>query len=182
MNNKKSAVGRPSAFNEEVANHICLELMNGKSLRRIVRERGHPDLPEERRTIYSWLVENGDFRHQYARAKVYQAESLADDIIDLVDEAAEKAERKESVDMDIVKAQVDARKWTAMKLRPRVCGEASLRKATVEREVEEEAIRSVALIEGGESNLPRDPKQIARVINWVLTRNQRQCKADNRED
>ena len=106
---------------------------------------------------------------------------MADDIIDLVDEAAEKAERKEPVDMEIVKAQVDARKWTAMKLRPRVYGEASLRKATVEREIDEEAIRSAALIEDGPT-MPSDPKQIARVINWVLTKNQRQREAESRDD
>lgn len=86
-----------------------------------------------RATVFRWLATNNIFRDQYARAREAQADTLADEILNLADECRigvktiKKANGdEETVTGDMVdrtKVQIDARKWIAGKLRPKVYGE-----------------------------------------------------------
>jgi hypothetical protein len=98
-------VGRPSLYSEETATRICTEIALGKSLMSICSADDMPD----RVTVWRWLEEHIEFRNEYARARELQADHYADQIVDLAD-AAE--------DANLARLQIDARKWTAAKLRP----------------------------------------------------------------
>ena len=98
-------VGRPSLYSEAFVTRICIEIALGKSLISICSADDMPD----RVTVYRWLEEHVEFRNAYARARELQADHYADQIVDLAD-AAE--------DANLARLQIDARKWTAAKLRP----------------------------------------------------------------
>jgi hypothetical protein len=109
-NPAKAKIGRPSSFNQAVADYICEQLALGRSLRSICRS---PTLPDQT-TVFRWLQNNLDFRQQYARAREFQADTYADEIVDIADGAQ---------DVNLARLQVDARKWTAAKLRPHRYGD-----------------------------------------------------------
>ena len=100
-------------------------------MREIVRSEGMPD----RTTIYDWLLKNAEFAHQYARAREEQADTLADEIIAIADEQPEiiavtdkrtgaLIEHKlDGAFLQWQKNRIEARKWTAMKLRPKKYGD-----------------------------------------------------------
>lgn len=109
-------MGRPSSYTREIADAILDRLAAGESLRAICADDEMPG----QTTVYRWLSERADFREQYARAREDQAETFASQIIDIADD--------ESVPADSRRIRVDARKWVAGKLRPKVYGD----KAAVE--------------------------------------------------
>ena len=102
--------GRPSKFTQELADTICERIMNGESLRSIVSDEGMPT----RSTVHKWLDENKLFSDQYARAKDNQADTLADEIMFIADNAE---------DVQKARLQVDTRKWIASKLKPKKYGD-----------------------------------------------------------
>lgn len=103
-------MARPSDFTQEMADHICERLSEGESLRSICRDAGFPD----KATVFRWLIANKEFRDQYARARETQADAIADEILNIADEAEDAAKAR---------VQIDARKWLAGKLRPKVYGD-----------------------------------------------------------
>lgn len=103
-------MARPSEFTQEVADHICERLSDGESLRSICRDAEFPD----KATVFRWLAVNKEFRDQYARARETQADAIADEILNIADEADDAAKAR---------VQIDARKWLAGKLRPKVYGD-----------------------------------------------------------
>jgi hypothetical protein len=126
----KKKLGRPTMYTQHMANLICLRIAEGESLREIVKTEGMP----ERATIYEWLLKKPDFADQYARAREEQADTLADEIIAIADEQPEVIEVKDrdgnTIDHKLDNAflqwqknRIDARKWTAMKLKPKKYGE-----------------------------------------------------------
>lgn len=56
-------MGRPSTYDDEMAERICARLASGNSLRTICSSPGMPG----RETVFRWLREHQDFRDQYAR-------------------------------------------------------------------------------------------------------------------
>lgn len=121
--------GRPSSYNETIANEICEELAIGRSLIQITAD---PDFPSER-TVYAWLEKYPEFQQKYARARELQAEHYASEIIALADTPVEarkvtiKADGGEEITIgdavDRTRVQIDARKWYASKLAPKKYGE-----------------------------------------------------------
>ena len=101
---------RPSKYSQELANKICEQIANGKSLRAVCRGKNIPDT----RTVRRWLQDNEEFRLQYAQAREDQADFHADELIAIAD--TEK-------DANRARVRIDARKWVASKLRPKVYGE-----------------------------------------------------------
>jgi hypothetical protein len=89
----------------------------------------------DRTTIYDWLFKHEEFAHQYTRAREEQAETLADEIIAIADEQPEiiavidkktgaLIEHKlDGAFLQWQKNRIDARKWTAMKLKPKKYGD-----------------------------------------------------------
>jgi len=122
--------GRPSDFTQETANQICNRLAGGESLRSITED---PTMPS-RQTIYSWMTARPAFLDQYVRAREEQAESMADEIVAIADETPETAPvfdkdgnqlaiKLDSSYIQWQKNRIDARKWTAAKLRPKKYGD-----------------------------------------------------------
>ncbi len=102
---------RPLEFNEAVADAICERLADGESLRSICSDDEMP----AKSTVFKWLGLIPAFADQYARARETQADSLADDIVDIADNKALEPNDK--------RVRIDARKWLAGKLRPKAYGD-----------------------------------------------------------
>jgi hypothetical protein len=128
------SVGRPSKYTLKVADEICERLSDGESLRAICEADNMPSRP----TVFRWLAAHKTFRDQYAHAREAQADALADEILDIADDSRGDVE----VDADGIartnqervarsKLRVDARKWMAAKLKPKVYGEKQEITATV---------------------------------------------------
>ena len=140
----KPAKGKPvakrqaskSTYTKAVGAKICERLAEGESLRAICETAGMPN----KSTVFRWLASHDSFRDQYARAREAQADSIADEILDIADEECTKiradkhprAEADEDGMVEVVfdavavqrnKLRIDARKWLAGKLRPKVYGD-----------------------------------------------------------
>lgn len=99
-------LGRPSKFTDTLAIELCRRIIEGQSLVRICRDDTMPHVA----TVYRWLNDNAQFCDRYARAKEEQADTLADEIIDIADNEP---------DPNRARVRVDARKWVAAKLKPK---------------------------------------------------------------
>ena len=153
-------IGRPTIFTKQMALHICTRIAEGESLREIVKTEGVPD----RTTVYDWLLRNEEFAHQYTRAREEQADTLADEIIAIADEQPEiiavvdkktgaLIEHKlDGAFLQWQKNRIDARKWTAMKLKPKKYGD-KLQVAGSKDEPLEHKIEVTTLFDGLMQNL-----------------------------
>lgn len=107
--------GRPSDFTPEIANLICERLAEGESLRAICKDEEMPSA----RTVHRWLESKEEwaeaFRQQYAHAREVQADTLADQVIEIADDTSGDPTRD--------RLRVDARKWAASKLAPKRYGD-----------------------------------------------------------
>lgn len=119
-------MGRPSVFTEEMADMICERLIEGESLRKICLSE---DIASQG-TVMRWLVENEKFREQYTHAREVQADTLADEILDIADDGSnDYMGEDEKYNGDAVqrsRLRVDARKWIASKLKPKKYGDKTL--------------------------------------------------------
>lgn len=104
-------MSRPSDYTQELADEICSQLSDGKSLRAVCRQ----DLMPSATTIFSWMRLHPTFLEQYARAKESSADAMADDILDIADDKDEDAQSR--------RVRIDARKWIASKLKPKKYGD-----------------------------------------------------------
>jgi hypothetical protein len=127
----KRLTGRPTTFDQYIADLICIRLAEGQSLREVLKNNGMP----AQSTVYEWLLRHPSFAEQYTRAREEQADTLADEIIAIADEqpeiiavvdkrTGELIEHKlDGAFLQWQKNRIDARKWTAMKLKPKKYGE-----------------------------------------------------------
>lgn len=106
--------GRPSGYSVEEADMICAWIADGKSLRSYCREHAR-----EAVTVYRWLREEKEFALRYARAHDDRADSLADEIVDIADEAVGGT----NDDIQAARLRIDARKWVSSKLKPQKWGD-----------------------------------------------------------
>lgn len=105
-------VGRPSDYNDAIAEHICSEIASGRSLRSVCRDDGMPD----KATVFRWLSKHETFRDQYARAQEDRTAALAEDIIEIADEG-------NAEDVQRARLRIDARKWLMSKMAPKKYGD-----------------------------------------------------------
>lgn len=114
--------GRPSNYTDEIADAICGRLASGEPLTRVCRDEGMPSPA----TVYNWLAADATFLDKYARARESQADTLADEIVRIADEAPPPDGETGKIDSAWVAWQrnrVEARKWTASKLKPKKYGD-----------------------------------------------------------
>lgn len=124
---KKNKGGRPSKFTQELCDEICARISQGESLNKICKEEDKPDL----KTIFSWMRVHEQFLHNYTRAREEQAETLADEIIQIADDARrdtyfDNELGREVTDHEVIarsRLRVEARKWIAAKLKPKKFGD-----------------------------------------------------------
>jgi hypothetical protein len=108
--------GRPSTYSEATAAALCERIAEGQSLREIGRDEAMPAVS----TVCLWLAQHEAFSEQYARARAMQADVLAQEIIEIAD----KADASTPTTLGKATLQIEARKWFAGKVRPKVYGEA----------------------------------------------------------
>lgn len=95
-------------------------------LSKVCKEEGMPSVA----TVYFWLRDKKDFLESYTRAKEDQADTLADEIIEIADDGRNDTimddEGNIRTDHDVIarsRLRVEARKWVAAKLKPKKYGD-----------------------------------------------------------
>jgi hypothetical protein len=131
-------MGRPTLYNDALADRLCLEIAVGRSMREICEQE---DWAPGLRTVADWLQRDvkgqgpETFRIKYARARDTQADLDADDIRYIADHTQEgeiEVERNtpEGLTTEVKRAdmiehrklRIGARQWTAEKLKPKAYG------------------------------------------------------------
>lgn len=97
-------------FSQELFDRICERIANGESLRAICADK---DMPSKT-NVLRWTVQDDALRDQYARAREAQADHFADQIVEIADIEE---------DPNRARVRIDARKWAAGKMRPKVYGD-----------------------------------------------------------
>lgn len=142
------SIGRPTVYSEELAERICtLVATHPIGLPKLCKI--YSDLPTAE-TIRVWRWEKENFSANYAEAKRFQAELMAESLEEVIDETADYVYQDENgvkrVDSGLVaKARlvIDTRKWTASKLAPKIYGdqkqveELQSQNESIKRELEE---------------------------------------------
>lgn len=78
-------MGRPTVFEPDIANAICERIASGESLRSVCRTEDYPSDV----TVRRWaLADTSGFSAQYARAREMQADTFADELIDIADDGS----------------------------------------------------------------------------------------------
>ena len=116
---ERSNVGRHSEYNTEMADRICERIANGESLRKICDDEDMPN----KSTVFRWLASSDEFSDQYARARETQADSLFDEVLAIADQYDSAADTLNPDHINRARLRIDARKWMAGKLRPKVYGD-----------------------------------------------------------
>lgn len=117
---------RPTTFSQDKVDAILARVSGHESLRAICADVGVP-VP----TFLGWVADRPELAEHYARAKQAQAEMLALEIVQIADEVDVQARHEgEDVTLDLSptavarnRLRVDARKWVASKLLPKVYGD-----------------------------------------------------------
>lgn len=124
-------MARPSNYRPYIADEICNRIANGESLVSICRDGEMPNAA----TVYEWLKKQPEFADRYARARETQADVLADEIVAIADDY--------SPDRDVQrdKLRIDARKWYASKLKPKVYGDRQQIDANVDASLQVQIVR-----------------------------------------
>jgi len=123
-------MGIHSTFTQDIANAICAELAEGKSLNEICSADGMP----HESTVRAWALDDVEgFATKYARARAIGYERLADEILRISDTPKAGVKTKvndkgevETTEGDMIehrRLQVDSRKWMLSKMLPKVYGD-----------------------------------------------------------
>ena len=119
----------PYPWTAEIEQEVFDRLFKGQSLVDICSDDWLPS----QATVYRRLDADEDFRKRYAHAREVQADTLFDEILQIADDGRndwmKRKQGDEYVDVENVEVlrrsqmRIDARKWMAGKLRPKVYGE-----------------------------------------------------------
>jgi hypothetical protein len=126
----RAKVGRPTSYNDKIAEKICSLIAEGNSLRSICKRNEMPD----KATIIRWLGVHLEFSDQYAHAREAQADKLFEECLEIADDTSgDFIEKKNddgstfwAIDHEHIqrsKLRIDTRKWMAGKLAPKKYGE-----------------------------------------------------------
>jgi hypothetical protein len=91
---------RENERRQEAFGRVCARMLEGKPLHEIAGTDGLPKLE----TLLDWIEDDDDFRHRYKRARRYQFEIAADELVKTVDRHAGKGAAA-------LKARIAARRW-----------------------------------------------------------------------
>jgi|SRR6185436_20724075 len=127
LKTEKHAGGRPLEYTKEMGDHICeLVATNGCGLYKLTKL--FPELPDKQ-TINRWRHRIEEFHTQYAKAKLEQADLLAEECLDIADETSNDTlvneDGFEVANNEFIarsRLRIDTRKWLASKLLPKQYG------------------------------------------------------------
>ena len=119
--------GRPSKYTPELAKEIC-DAISTSELGLVHLVDLHPHWPE-RATIFLWRRTQPGFSDMYTKAKEDQQEVSVEYMQEIMNEAHTYIDREtgmKRVDVPMLRLKMDAIKWHAAKLKPRVYGDAKV--------------------------------------------------------
>jgi len=123
MTVQKRSVGRPTIFgiDNPCWQTICEQMSIGKSLSTAIKAEGMPSY----HAVMLMIKNNPEFRAMYEKAIENRADRLAEEILELADEQMPDGLEgpMASAWVQQKRMQVDARKWVASKLKPKVYGD-----------------------------------------------------------
>ncbi|MDH1475810.1 hypothetical protein N5F13_14975 [Comamonas thiooxydans] len=121
-----------ATFSQGLCDAICTALAEGESLRSICLRSGMPHIA----TVMRWLSdpEKRDFCEQYTRAREAQAETLAEELLAIADEAEYEPIQDPNTGETLAvafdktavarnKLRVETRKWLAARMSPKKYGD-----------------------------------------------------------
>jgi hypothetical protein len=161
MTKIKSKRGRPTEYNQTLADLICERVaIHGVGLKKLCDM--YDDMPEKA-AIRRWCIKHPEFGSQYARAKVQQIDTLVDEIIEIADDSSQDVIINEQgnriCNSEFIarsRLRIDTRKWLASKLTPKVYGL---------NPVEQEAIYPPLTLKG-----VTDPNEAAKIYQQIMRR------------
>lgn len=106
--------GRPTTYNEDIAEKICTRIAGDESLESICRD---PDMPGSS-TVRQWKARHPEFAANYARAREEQGHTAADTLSDL-----RKRVLRGEVPPDVARVVADMIKWESARRAPKNFGE-----------------------------------------------------------
>lgn len=123
-------MGRPSDYGPEITGTICDRLSAGETLRAICRDE---DMPSQS-MVFRWLREHEEFREQYAHAREAQADTWADELVEIADDGSndwvarnhgegDEGWRVNSEHIQRSRVRIDTRKWLMAKSVPKKYGD-----------------------------------------------------------
>lgn len=130
----KLKVGCKSIYNQEIADLICMRVAtNTLGLSRMCEK--YADLPDKS-TINEWRFKHPEFASQYAKAKLVQADLLAEETLEIADDATNDWMESFGENGDVLykingehvarsRLRIDTRKFLAAKLLPKQYGDAA---------------------------------------------------------
>lgn len=141
-------VGRPTIYNQELGHKICkvvaTHALGLTKLCNMFQWMPHKD------TINEWRWSNEQFSVIYTKAKIAQAELLAEDCVDIADDTSQDITFNKNGDevcntefVNRSRLRVDTRKWLAAKLLPRIYGETPKNTESDKKELSQEAINII---------------------------------------
>lgn len=124
---EKNKGGRPTKYSSELGRKICDTIaISTHGLRKLCAL--NPDFPAVE-TLRMWSIYNEEFSAWYAKAKLHQANNLAEDCLDIADDSSEDIRITKDGDEAFngefaarSRLRVDTRKWLAAKLLPKQYG------------------------------------------------------------
>lgn len=146
-----AARGRPTKFTKELGEKICFAVSTcTDSLAQICEDNA--EFPTYK-CVNEWRIRHDDFGVMYAKAKMQQADLLAEEIIKIADNTSNDTLISRNKDGEIIekcntewiarsRLKVDARKWIACKLLPKVYGDNN-KEQNEDRENLKEALQAI---------------------------------------
>lgn len=130
MSDETAKRGRPTQYTAELAKDICEKLAEGMSLREVCRNEDYP----AESTVRLWALENRDgFSAHYTRARELGYQAMADELLEIADDARndwttrrQGEDEIEVADHDHIsrsRLRVDTRKWLLSKALPKIYGD-----------------------------------------------------------
>lgn len=118
--------GRPAfKWTEEIEEQILGDIIAGKSIRQMVMERDESFPSSD--TIYRRIASDEKFCERYMRARVFQQDTYAEDIIAIADGVHPLFVGKDTSERHIA---IEARKWTMGKVAPKKYNEKIITEVT----------------------------------------------------
>ena len=111
---EKKKNGRPSIKTPQLLDEFLRRISRGRSIANVCDDEDMPD----HSTVYDWIAKDESFSERYARACADRGLLYADRIADITD----KMMRGE-IAPDVARVAIDAHKWTAARLVPKLYGD-----------------------------------------------------------
>lgn len=118
----KKKPGPKSIKSPELMEEICRRIAEGRAVKNVCEDEDMPSFG----FVWRWISEDAVFEHRYARAIQQRALNHADEITFMVQEV-----RQGKLPPDAARVAIDAMKWTASRLLPKVYGDKQIVEANV---------------------------------------------------